>query len=245
MLKWLPGLKSFGTNYFWNCSAQVLQELPISCSQLKDISLSLSGVEGKDLARYLGHANLRLSSVRLQNIGERLYASGIRPLLLQPRSHFLCNALVVVKTTYGFPMSSVLEVLAQCPNLHTLEVPNVLISGSEPEVIPFWASQKFRVLHLGFCLKEIEADTSTRSTQLSELPRLERFAINGLINSVGDTEVSWMAEHWPRLRSIRLPAANPAEGEEVQKPDYKKWFPSLVVEVELIYCEQSQEYSPY
>ncbi|KAG0328421.1 hypothetical protein BG000_000502 [Podila horticola] len=287
MLRRLPGLQGFSTNYLWNFGAEVLQELPVICTQLKDISLNLSGVEGVDLARYLSHPHVHLSTVRLQDIGANVYASGVRPLLLQPTPHFLRNALVVVKTTNGFPMSSVLEILAQCPNLHTLEVYNGLINGFEPDVTPVWASQQLRVLQLGFYLhgglgntyitKEhlavsaasaariapslmaqlgqqrhlrnlhlsfsrflvdgvapflaLSSDSANGLQQLNELSRLERFVIYGLTNSMGDSEAAWMAEHWPRLQSIRLPAeASPPGGDQVQQPNYKKWFPDLVIE---------------
>lgn len=42
--------------------------------------------------------------------------------------------------------------LSVCPNLHTLVLPNALISGFESEVTPIWESQ-LRVLHLGLFLQ--------------------------------------------------------------------------------------------
>lgn len=57
--------------------------------------------------------------------------------------------------------------------------------------------------------------------QLAEMSRLEKVAISGLMHSVEETEIAWMARHWPRLASIRIPAPTTMSYVcDARQPDY-------------------------
>lgn len=190
-------------------------------------------------------------------------------------------------------MSSLLELLASCPNLHTLSAWTT-VDGSVPEESPVWASQ-LRLLSLGLYLEgnrnlnghmneqnlaistaaalklapsfmhqlgqqtrllrlrlmftagryystspflELSVDGVHGLEQLARLSRLRELTITGFLHNVGPTEIAWMAQHWPGLRSIELPVISPdtldtaqAPEHESFLPDYTPWFPKLLVRI--------------
>lgn len=95
-----------------------------------------------------------------------------------------------------------------------------------------------------FLALNVEAENGLR--QLEKLDRLEKLVISGVLHRVGDSEVEWMAAHWPRLRSIELPVFdgvnNPGladpQGCEVFLPDYERCFSRLKVKIpiEVYHC---------
>ncbi|KAG0348718.1 hypothetical protein BG004_004432 [Podila humilis] len=81
-------------------------------------------------------------------------------------------------------------------------------------------------------------DTVTNGLgQLRRLNKLEKVVVSGVLHTVGDKEITWMAAHWPRLKSIELPVLDGVEPSklaistnyEVLLPDYQTWFPNLKV----------------
>ncbi|KAI9234134.1 MAG: hypothetical protein BYD32DRAFT_439480 [Podila humilis] len=132
MLRLFLALQGLSMDVHWKQGGQVLRELSVVCPQLQDISLKLGGVVMPDLARYLSCPDMQLSTVRLEKIERHMYNSVLQPLLLQSTPHVLRSALQLTST--NFPMSSLLEILSPCPNLHILCAHSVRIDGSELEV---------------------------------------------------------------------------------------------------------------
>lgn len=74
--------------------------------------------------------------------------------------------------------------------------------------------------------------------QLAKLSRLEKFVVCGLLHDVGPAEITWMKQHWPRLKTIKLPVIKPgtrvpakAIGHEAFLPDYRSWYPDIDVQI--------------
>lgn len=75
--------------------------------------------------------------------------------------------------------------------------------------------------------------------QLSNLSRMEKFTVSGLVHHVGAEEMKWMAKHWPRLSAIEIPIHGPiddvsgyaqlvyAQSEGVAPLDFSYWLPHL------------------
>lgn len=65
--------------------------------------------------------------------------------------------------------------------------------------------------------------------QLTDLVNLEVFGFEGISHRLGDQELSWIAEHWPRLRVMRglqedsLPMLEP----DVKRAELRKWIQEL------------------
>lgn len=296
ILRQFPQIQRFYHHDLWNVSSQVFLELPESCRQLKEIDLYLGGVQGKELARLLSDPRVHLSSVHLHAIEMNTFTTGLHPFLFQVVPHFLCDALVTVTLSCSIvALSSALEILAVCSNLHTLSAHHLKVDGSEPEELPIWASTHLRVLNLGLFLKggqlsdgrnrsqdlpaskaaaarialqimgqigrqtylqelhllfndyyyynrsvflelALECPNGNGLEQLGSLSRLEKFSVTGLLHSVGATEIAWMKEYWPRLKSISLPVfvpgtSIPAKHLECKQymPDYSPWYSNLNV----------------
>lgn len=275
--------------------ATAFQVLPAECPKLRKLSVGGVGDMSKTLASFLADPRVRLTSLRLLRIEKGVYEAAIQPCLLQSSSpHFLRHALVEAIFYHNIlAMSSLLEFLASCPNLHTLSACTI-VDGSVPEESPVWASQ-LRVLSLGLYIdgnrgfnghiNEQSLASSTAAAlklspsfmhqlgqqtrlwrltlmfsagryyctspflemsvgcvhgleQLARLSRLRELTVTGLLHNVGPAEIAWMAQHWPRLRSIELPVINQDTLETVRAPehesflpDYTPWFPKLLVRI--------------
>ncbi|KAF8986218.1 hypothetical protein BGZ52_009280 [Haplosporangium bisporale] len=294
MLTRLPRLRRL-TSPQLTVPATAFQVLPAECPKLRKLSLGGISDMSQTLASFLADPRVRLTSLRLLRIEKGVYEAAIQPCL--PRSsspHFLRHALVEAVFQHNIlAMSSLLELLASCPNLHTLSAWTIA-DGSVPKESPVWASQ-LRLLSLGLYLEgnrgsngHIDEQSLAISTaaalklapsfmhqlgqqtrlwrltlmfsagryyctspflelsvgcvhgleQLARLSRLQELTITGLLHNVGPTEIAWMAQHWPRLRSIELPVINQdtletaqAPEHESSLPDYTPWFPKLLVRI--------------
>lgn len=63
--------------------------------------------------------------------------------------------------------------------------------------------------------------------QLERLSRLQDLTITGLLHSVGPAEIAWMAQHWPRLRSIELPVIKPGSLNAAQVAEHEMSLPDF------------------
>ncbi|KAG0040969.1 hypothetical protein BGZ82_003579 [Podila clonocystis] len=288
-----PELRHLSLAPHFSVVGKLLRSLPDICPRLCTLYLQPARAKGEDLARYLGHPAIQLSTISLDHLKQELYTTALRPLLLQAQPHYLRNALVKMAFITFIRMSSLLEILATCPNLHTLSVPFVNIEGSGPAMSPPWVSQTLQVLNIGLHVKrtpsyriycgdeqrlydpkavesavriapsfmfqlgqlrhlsdlyllfgisdtygtspflEVSLDGANGLQQLAELAQLERVVVCGLLHNVGATEIAWMTEHWPRLKSIQLPVVE--AGKIVpSREGYKLLLPALSSKVRIL-----------
>ncbi|KAG0029859.1 hypothetical protein BGZ81_003349 [Podila clonocystis] len=80
--------------------------------------------------------------------------------------------------------------------------------------------------------------------RLSNLKKLEKLVITGLVHQLGQQEIEWMSQHWPKLSWIEVPILNTYESLTEtrivscnrqtfsgQAPAYHQWFPQLHVAI--------------
>lgn len=147
-----PALQHLDMGLFRSVYPRVLQVLPASCPNLRTFVMPLNKIRSDDVETFMMDPRMKLSSLTLKGIGPITYAIALRPSLLQP-TNFLCHALVKATFNRNSSLSSLLEVLALCPNLHSLLTSEVIINGSEPDISPVWACRRLQVLNLRLVLK--------------------------------------------------------------------------------------------
>ncbi|KAG0039534.1 hypothetical protein BGZ82_007768 [Podila clonocystis] len=142
-----------GVHFSFHCKLgpRFLQELLAACPHIHDIDFPLSADQASDVVSFFSDPNFHMSSVGLlfhqESVDIDIYTMALRPFLIQPARHYLCEALV--KTDFSIQsilMSSVFEILSVCSSLDTFKALDVVIDGSEPHVCPLWATRKLQVL---------------------------------------------------------------------------------------------------
>ncbi|KAF9384589.1 hypothetical protein CPB97_005551 [Podila verticillata] len=89
---------------------------------------------------------------------------------------------------------------------------------------------------------DLSLDPSVGLPQLSNLKKLEKLVVTGLAHHLGQKEIQWMSQNWPRLFSIQVPVlhkwVSPTEAESCtrynfsgQAPEYHQWFGQLKVSI--------------
>lgn len=267
IVSWYSTVEHLHAGSLWLTKQEALQVLSVNNPHLRTIDLQISLHKQYELAWLLSDKRVPQSSLSLRGIERSMFTDVMRPLLLQPTPHFLRNALVMVSINPGTSITSslLLEILAVCSNLHTLEADYIWIDGTEPERSPVWASRRLRVFYLnmvfegsGFNDRYSHQEKLHRATasavriaptfmgqlkrqkdlqvlrlvdthewfwrsifvemtlatpknkssngiqQLAELSRLEELAISRTLESIGPTELAWMAIHWRCLRSVQV-----------------------------------------
>ncbi|KAI9236276.1 MAG: hypothetical protein BYD32DRAFT_437613 [Podila humilis] len=91
---------------------------------------------------------------------------------------------------------------------------------------------------------QLSLDPAHGLPRLSNLKKLEKLVITGLAHRLGQQEIVWMSQNWPRLRWIEVPIIDhwidPTEavsctrhsvgvGQEMVAPEFDQWFPRLHV----------------
>ncbi|KAF9382833.1 hypothetical protein CPB97_006905 [Podila verticillata] len=91
---------------------------------------------------------------------------------------------------------------------------------------------------------QLSLDPAHGLPRLSNLKKLEKLVITGLAHRLGQKEIVWMSQNWPRLRRIEVPIIDhwidPTEavsctrhsvsvGQEMVAPEYDQWFLQLHV----------------
>ncbi|KAF9322285.1 hypothetical protein BG003_003296 [Podila horticola] len=130
------------------------------------------------------------------------------------------------------------------------------------------AQNTLRELELGFNHRrrlrrspflDLSLDPIVGLPQLSNLERLERFVVSGLVHRMGNEEMAWISKTWPRLISLEVPVIHHWKGinEAVstcrmffsgEVPELQQWCPGRLKVVmpidcyccgrcESIYCE--------
>ncbi|KAF9389661.1 hypothetical protein CPC16_005681 [Podila verticillata] len=208
-------------------------------------------------------------------------------------------------------MDEFVSIMSSTPNLQTISIPSVCITGAEQKQPMIWASSSLWQVSLGLYLdghspdlhacygghwvqiakderdgvrsrtmdvatalassfneqinsqselRELELyfnnrlhptlspfldlslDPSVGLPQLSNLKKLEKLVVTGLAHHLGQQEIQWMSQNWPRLLSIQVPIlhkwVSPTEAESCtrhnfsgQAPEYHIWFEQLKVSI--------------
>ncbi|KAG0026813.1 hypothetical protein BGZ82_009289 [Podila clonocystis] len=91
---------------------------------------------------------------------------------------------------------------------------------------------------------QLSLDPAVGLPRLSNLKKLEKLVVTGLLHQLGQQEIEWMSQHWPKLSWIEVPILNTyvslTETRSVscnretfsgQAPAYHQWFPQLHVAI--------------
>ncbi|KAF9208418.1 hypothetical protein BGZ59_010660 [Podila verticillata] len=248
-----------------------------------------------------------LTSLRLWATGSTndVYLSRITPSI---------HLSILVDLNLGLhriTMDEFVSIMSSTPNLQTISIPSVCITGAEQKQPMIWASSSLWQVSLGLYLdghspdlhacyggrwvqiakderdgvrsrtmdvatalassfneqinsqselRELELyfnnrlhptlspfldlslDPSVGLPQLSNLKKLEKLVVTGLAHHLGQQEIQWMSQNWPRLFSIQVPIlhkwVSPTEAESCtrhnfsgQAPEYHIWFEQLKVSI--------------
>ncbi|KAG0335494.1 hypothetical protein BG000_007476 [Podila horticola] len=91
---------------------------------------------------------------------------------------------------------------------------------------------------------QLSLDPAVGLPRLSNLKKLEKLVVTGLVHQLGQQEIVWMSQHWPNLSWIEVPILHTystlAETRTVscnrgnftgQAPEYHQWLPQLHVAI--------------
>lgn len=151
-------------------------------------------------------------------------------------------------TCYGGRRVKIANVERDSVRSRTMDIATALAPSFKEQVN---SQPELRELELSFnnCLYptlspflDLSLDPSVGLPQLSNLKKLEKLVVTGLAHHLGQQEIEWMSQNWPRLFSIQVPILHkwisPTEAESCtrhnfsgQAPEYHLWFRQLKVSI--------------